>query len=69
MRNSHKSELDTLDDKDSVFVFDKTCKNHDGAGNYGNYVCDYNNDIIVQLRAPPDIIKNCPTTEPDSKNL
>ena len=47
--NTHKGELDALGKKDFVFVFDKADEHHHGAGNYGNYVCNYNNDIIIQF--------------------
>ena len=47
--NTHQGELDTLGKKDFVFIFDKADKHHHSAGNYGNYVCNYNNDIIIQF--------------------
>ena len=34
MGNAHKGELDALDNKNFVFAFDKSGKDHYGAGNY-----------------------------------
>ena len=46
MGNAHKGKLNALRKKNFVFVFYKADKHHHGAGNYGNHVCDYDNDII-----------------------
>ena len=49
MGNSHEGELDALNNKDFVFAFDKTGKHHYGTGNYGNYICDYNYDVVIHF--------------------
>jgi hypothetical protein len=55
-----------LGKKDFVFVFDKADEHHHGAGNYGNYICDDNYNVVIQINTSGLIIKNCPVFRPDS---
>ncbi len=46
--STHKGELDALDGKDFIFVFDKAGEHHYSAGNYGNYVCNNDYNTVIQ---------------------
>ena len=69
MGNSHKGELNALDNKDSVLAFDKSGQYHYGAGNYGNYVCDYDYDIVIQFHTSVLITKNCPVKKAGQQKI